>query len=134
MNLINKPMNRKTTLLTAATLTLAGAGTSWAQNSNADIEEVKRQEQSLQQQVETMKEGPRVDPETEGLLGQRFFKGKGLTIGLYGEAKYRVPETGGNSFDPHRFVLAPSYQINDWLVFNSELEFEHGGIDENPAD
>jgi hypothetical protein len=127
-------MNRNTTLLTAASLTMAGACTGWAQNSNPDIEDLKRQVQSLQEQVETLKEGPRVTAENESLLGQRFFKGKGLTIGFYGEAKYRMPETGGNNFDPHRFVLAPSYQINDWLVFNSELEFEHGGIDENPPE
>ena len=126
-------MNQTTTLLTAASLTL-GASSVYGQAPNTEIEELKRQVKSLQEQVQTMKEGPRGDAETEGLLTERFFKGKGLTIGFYGEAKYRIPESGGNSFDPHRFVLAPSYQINDWLVFNSELEFEHGGIDENPPD
>ena len=126
-------MNGKATLLTAATLTL-GSLPVYAQATSAEIEELKKQVQALQQQVETMKEGPKVDAEAEGLLSDRFFKGKGLTIGFYGEAKYRVPESGGNSFDPHRFVLTPTYQINDWLIFNSELEFEHGGIDENPAD
>ena len=131
MNL--KTMNGRKTLLTAASLSL-GACSPYAQASNAEIEELKRQVRVLEEQVETMKEGPRVDTEAEGLLGERFFKGKGLSIGFYGEAKYRVPESGGNSFDPHRFVLTPTYQINDWLVFNSELEFEHGGIDENPPD
>jgi hypothetical protein len=131
MNLTN--MKRKTTLLTAATLTL-GAGTTYGQASNTDIEELKRQVKTLQEQVQTLKEGPRADSASEGLLSERFFKGKGLTIGFYGEAKYRVPEGGGNSFDPHRFVLAPSYQINDWLVFNSELEIEHGGVDESTPD
>lgn len=126
-------MNGKATLLTAATLTL-GSLPVYAQATSAEIEELKKQVQALQQQVETMKEGPKVDAEAEGLLSDRFFKGKGLTIGFYGEAKYRMPESGGNSFDPHRFVLTPTYQINDWLIFNSELEFEHGGIDENPAD
>jgi hypothetical protein len=43
----------------------------------------------------------------------------------------RIPEERNAVFDPHRFVLTPSYQISDWLIFNSELEFEHGGIDEN---
>src|SRR5688500_6762609 len=102
--------------------------------SNAEIEELKKQVKALQEQVETLKEGPKVDPETESLMGERFFSGKGLTIGFYGEAKYRVPEHRSQRFDPHRFVLTPSYQINDWLVFNGELEFEHGGIDETGAD
>lgn len=105
-----------------------------SQTSTSEIEDLKRQLKTLQEQVEMMKEGPRADAETEGLLSDRFFKGKGLTIGFYGEAKYRIPETGANSFDPHRFVLAPSYQINDWLVFNSELELEHGGVDEAGVD
>src|SRR5688500_993591 len=123
-------MNKKTTLLTAASLSL-GACSAYGQASNTDIEELTKQVQSLQKQVQTIKEGPRADAEAEGLLTDRFFKGKGLTIGFYGESKYRIPESGPNSFDPHRFVLTPTYQINDWLVFNSEIEFEHGGIDEN---
>jgi hypothetical protein len=63
-------------------------------------------------------------------MSRGFLRSRGLSIGFYGEAKYRFPEAGPATFDPHRFVLTPSYQINDWLVFNSELEFEHGGIDE----
>jgi hypothetical protein len=125
----NKP------LAYAAAIAAVIASPTYAQNQNADLEALKKQVQALQEQVETLKEGPKVNPENESLLNQRFFRGKGLTIGFYGEAKYRFPETGSPRFDPHRFVLAPSYQINDWLVFNSELEFEHGGIDEStPAD
>jgi hypothetical protein len=123
----------KTTLLTTTALTL-GALTTNGQAPNPEIEELKRQVQALQQQVEAMKEGPRGDAETESLLKDRFFGGKGLTFGFYGEAKYRVPETGGNSFDPHRFSLTPSYQLNDWLIFKSELVFEHGRLDEVPDD
>lgn len=135
MNLSHKPMlMHKKLIIASAGLALAGSAGTIAQTSqgnNTELEELKRQVKTLQEQVEVMKEGPKTDPETEGLLKERFFKGKGLTIGFYGEAKYRVPEAGGNSFDPHRFVLTPSYQINDWLVFNSELELEHGGVDEN---
>ena len=36
----------------------------------------------------------------------------------------------GNYFDPHRFVLMPSYKLNDWIVVNSEIEIEHGGVDD----
>lgn len=117
----------------AAVIAAAIATPLHAQNQNTELEALKKQVQSLQEQVADLKEGPKADTEAEGLLKQRFFKGKGLTIGFYGEAKYRFPETGSPKFDPHRFVLAPSYEINDWLIFNSELEFEHGGIDEKTA-
>jgi hypothetical protein len=70
-------------------------------------------------------------PDVSGLLGEDFMKVKGLTIGFYGESKYRFPQNGANTFDAHRYVLTPSYQIADWLVFNSELELEHGGVDES---
>jgi hypothetical protein len=117
--------------MTATALALAAAAPGFAQG-NPELEELKRQVKSLQEQVEIMKEGPKTDPETDGLL-KGVFRGKGLSIGFYGEAKYRVPESGPNSFDPHRFVLVPSYQIADWLVFNSELEFEHGGVDKSSS-
>jgi hypothetical protein len=71
--------------------------------------------------------------DTSSLLGPDFMKVKGLTIGFYGESKYRIPEAGADVFDAHRYVLTPSYQINDWLVFNSEFELEHGGVDESTA-
>lgn len=69
--------------------------------------------------------------DTASLLGDDFMKVKGLTIGFYGESKYRVPEAGADAFDAHRYVLTPGYQINDWLVFNSEFELEHGGVDDD---
>ena len=65
------------------------------------------------------------------LLGREFLKSKGLTFGFYGETKYRLPERGADSFDAHRYVLTPSYEIADWIIFNSEIELEHGGVDES---
>lgn len=94
----------------------------------AVIERLQKQVQELSAEVERLKEGPK-KVETDSVT-ESFFKGKGLSMGFYGEAKYRFPQSGANAFDPHRFVLTPSYAINDWIVFNSELEFEHGGIDE----
>lgn len=58
----------------------------------------------------------------------------GLSIGAYGEIKYgymQNPAAGGqwqNGFDAHRVVLLPTYQITDNIIFNAEIEFEHGGI------
>lgn len=54
--------------------------------------------------------------------------GNGLRVGLYGESKYKWRNDGANTADAHRYVLTPSYVINDWLIFNSELELEHGAV------
>lgn len=127
---MKKPNSIVAALLLAGAITSAAAQTP---NQAPTISELQKQIEELRQQVEILKEGPRKDPETEGWLKTNFFGAKGLSIGFYGESKYRFPESGANRFDPHRYVLTPSYRLNDWLVFNSEIEFEHGGIDESSA-
>jgi hypothetical protein len=57
-------------------------------------------------------------------------KAGGLKIGAYGETRYTARRGQDGVFDPHRLVLLPSYQINDFLHFNAEIEFEHGGVDD----
>jgi hypothetical protein len=58
----------------------------------------------------------------------------GLSIGAYGEVKFGTfqnPDAGGkwqNGFDVHRMVLLPTYAITSNIIFNAEIEFEHGGI------
>lgn len=55
---------------------------------------------------------------------------RGLSLGAYGEANYRkfVSETGSNrdTADFLRLVAYLGYKFNDWMIFNSEIEFEHG--------
>ena len=119
-------MNKLIPLGAAALLALPAL----AQDQSAVIQQMQKQIQELQQQVETLKEGPPRDKEADDLMGRDFFKAKGLSFGFYGESKYRFPKNGANTFDAHRYVLLPSYQIADWLVFNSEVEIEHGGSDE----
>ena len=48
-----------------------------------------------------------------------------LSVGGYGEAKYRAPEGEPNDFDLHRSVLYFGYKFDDEFVFNSEIELEH---------
>ena len=53
---------------------------------------------------------------------------------MYGEIKFGAmqnPHSGGqwqSGFDMGRVVLLPTYQVTDNIVFNAEIEFEHGGI------
>jgi len=57
----------------------------------------------------------------------------GLSIGAYGEVFFGAmqnPAANGqwqNGFDARRFVLLPTYQITDNIIFNAEIEFEHAG-------
>ncbi|MEK7676927.1 MAG: hypothetical protein AAB676_13925 [Verrucomicrobiota bacterium] len=113
-------------------------------DDTATIKELQNQVKALQEQVQKLQEAQSAaaargtgqdeaekDKGLDGLLGRDFLKSKGLTFGFYGETKYRFPESGANSFDAHRFVLLPGYQFADWLVFNAELELEHGAVDES---
>ena len=73
--------------------------------------------------------------------------GKGLSIGGYGEANYqaRVNDQGGHSTDEkdkgklnnsdnadlERLVIYTGYKFSDNILFNSEIEFEHGSTGNN---
>jgi hypothetical protein len=52
----------------------------------------------------------------------------------YGELDYIFRKdngngNGGNTLDPRRVVLNVTSQLAEWIDFNSELEWEHGGSD-----
>ncbi len=63
---------------------------------------------------------------------------KGLSIGGYGEASYRSTtgddkknDTNEDQADFGRLVLYAGYKFTDSILFNSEIEFEHGSTDKN---
>ncbi len=73
-------------------------------------------------------------PTNNGLLGWTDSPVPGLALSAYGEIKFgafKNPDAGGkwqNGFDVHRLVLLPTYAITSNIIFNAEIEFEHGGI------
>ena len=73
-------------------------------------------------------------PADNGIAGFADSPVPGLSIGAYGEIKFGAfqnPDAGGkwqNGFDVHRLVLLPTYAITPNIIFNAEIEFEHGGI------
>jgi hypothetical protein len=73
-------------------------------------------------------------PANNGIIGLSDSPLPGLSIGAYGEVKFGTfqnPDAGGkwqNGFDVHRMVLLPTYAITSNIIFNAEIEFEHGGI------
>jgi hypothetical protein len=58
---------------------------------------------------------------------------EGLKVGAYGEVKFgsqQNPDHNGQwqtGFDAARFVLLPTFQFTDSIIFNAEIEFEHAG-------
>lgn len=108
------------------------------------VTEVERRQDILTEEVRKIRDFL-VLPETQELKGQYGLgpaaskvyglPGRGLSIGGYGEANYKIVTENGNgakdSFDFQRFVLYTGYKFNDWIVLNSELEVEHAGTEES---
>jgi hypothetical protein len=73
-------------------------------------------------------------PPERDLFGAAPSPVPGLRIGAYGEFAFGAqqnPNAFGQwqtGFDAVRLVLTPTYQFNDNIIFNSEIEWEHGGI------
>jgi hypothetical protein len=86
----------------------------------------------------TGRTGPVNKPNT--LVGVAESPVTGLSIGAYGEVAFGMrqnPAAGGqwqNGFDAHRLVLLPTYLITPNIIFNAEIEFEHGGSGFDPDD
>jgi hypothetical protein len=56
---------------------------------------------------------------------------RGLSIGRYGEWYYTNYSQGVKStFDDPRAVIYVGYKFNDWILMNSEFDFEYGSLGE----
>lgn len=106
------------------------------------VDEVERRQGILTEELRRLRDAL-VLPENQELksaygLGPAASKvygvQRGLSIGGYGEANFKgiVSDRGGDNdvFDMLRFVLYFGYKFNDWIVLNSELEFEHAATDD----
>ena len=73
-------------------------------------------------------------PGNKAILGVVDSPVAGLSMGAYGEIKFGSKQNSSDNgrwqsgFDAHRFVLLPTYAITKNIIFNAEIEFEHGGI------
>src|SRR5215469_10675753 len=87
---------------------------------------------------------PAVDNETvssspsQRLFGLGYRSHAILSIGAYGELKFGGMQDGSDhwrdGFDAGRIVLLPTFQVTENIIFNAEIEFEHGGIAEDEDD
>jgi hypothetical protein len=105
------------------------------------VEEVERKQNVLTDEVRRLREAL-VLPENKELksyygLGPAASKvyqlERGLSIGGYGETNFRAEladkDGKSNEFDFLRFVLYVGYKYNDWILLNSEIEFEHASTE-----
>lgn len=93
----------------------------------------------LAEEIDNIKSASVVsDPTYEQVYGagpaasKIYLKDKGLSIGGYGELLVgQVREDEDNIVDSQRVVLYFGYKFTDRIIFNSEIEFEHGTTSSN---
>lgn len=101
-----------------------------------DIKEIKKQIEVLTDEMEKFKLGGVAEPKYESFMGlgpaasKVYGIDKGLSIGGYGEISYSnyQDSTKKDFADAYRFIFYGGYKFNDWILMNTELEFEHAGI------
>ncbi len=107
------------------------------------IADLERRLDAMSRELETQKAGATMPVATEeGRFGlapsasKVYAVASGLSIGGYGEFLYQSFDSKlqdgtkaprENSLDALRLVLYTGYKFNEHIVFNSEVEFEHGG-------
>lgn len=110
---------------------------------SADLTEIKRQIEILGSEIEALKtrqtdKTATADQEQYGLgaaASKVYRVDHGISFGGYGEMLYEnyagstdagVRTTNRDKFDMLRGILYTGYKYNDRVLFNSEIEFEHG--------
>jgi hypothetical protein len=133
----------KTLLLLLAAILITppvGSQTTQAQQSDS-LDEVSRKLDILIEEIERMKLGEVVETRYEPRAGLGpaaakvyHLKNTGVSIAGYGEIvyeNYRKRKDDGTSakkpdrIDFLRNVVYVGFRFNDWILFNSEIEFEH---------
>lgn len=107
-----------------------------------EIAELKRQLGVVVNELETLRTqvaAPEIPAELESQYGlgpaaSKVYKSaRGVSLGGYAEAVYRkrdLDEDGNDEADFTRVVAYLGYKYNDWILFNTEIEFEHGSTEE----
>ena len=111
----------------------------------SNVKNLERKTDILSQEVEKLRTNLAIPEEKQlksayglGPAASKVYQvGKGLSIGGYGEANYqKIVSDQGNSKDNadfERMVLYVGYKFTDKILFNSEVEFEHGSTERNGA-
>lgn len=109
-----------------------------AKTATNDVKNLERKTDVLTQEVEKLRTNLTIPDEVQyksayglGPAASKVYQvGKGLSLGGYGEANYQATvgdeKTKSDNADFERLVLYAGYKFTDSILFNSELEFEHG--------
>ena len=104
-----------------------------AETRDTGLDELKTQIEILAEEIEKMKLGEVAEPDYASFSGlgpaasKVYGVTKGLSLGGYGEVVYSNfrDSTKKDFADTYRFILYAGYKFNDWIVMNTEIEFEH---------
>lgn len=115
-----------------------------AMQQTPDLEELRRQIEILGREIEALKT-PQAEQQTVDTSAEQYGLGaaaskvyrvsRGLSFGGYGEMLYEnyagtidsgARATTRDQFDMLRGILYTGYKYNDRVIFNSEIEYEHG--------
>jgi hypothetical protein len=108
----------------------------------SNVKKLERKTDILSQEVEKLRTNLAIPDEVKyksayglGPAASKVYQvGKGLSIGGYGEANYqKIVSDKGNAKDNadfERLVMYVGYKFTDSILFNSEIEFEHGSTAE----
>ena len=112
----------------------------------SNVKTLERKTDILSQEVEKLRTNLAIPEEKQlksayglGPAASKVYQvGKGLSIGGYGEAFYQDVVSDNNNdakstADLERMVLYVGYKFTDKILFNSEVEFEHGSTERNGA-
>lgn len=109
--------------------------------ASSDVKTLEHKTDVLTKEVEKLRTNLSIPDEVQyksayglGPAASKVYQvGKGLSIGGYGEANYQKTvgdKTANNdNADFERMVLYAGYKFTDNILFNSELEFEHGSTE-----
>lgn len=113
-----------------------------AQERADTLAEMQRQILILAEEIQKLKLGERIEElpiQDRGLgpAGATVYRStkRGVSLASYGEAVYQnysatqddgTQSTRKDQIDYLRAVLYVGYTYNEWILFNSEIEFEHG--------
>jgi len=110
-----------------------------AQTAKDSLAELTRKVEALNEELERITLGEAASPEDPGKYGVGPASGKvystkkGVSVAGYGDLIYRrFPDstddgkaTGPDRIDMYHAILYFGYRFNDWILFNSEFEYEH---------
>jgi len=125
-----KMMKKMTTVMSLVTVMAMGAQ---AASLEERVKTLEEQNSVLTEEVLATQTGGFTLVDTEksysGLgpaASKVYFSKNPLSIGGYGEVYYANPDNGDDYADVYRFITYFGYKFNDWIVLNTEIEFEHG--------